>query len=151
YNKMIKSGLAKSIVVDSTYQAAGREDVFPHDNDPVHQRWNRENLGPIWVPKKGTILTLTPQNYTLYERVIRVYEQNDFTMKDGAFFLNGKEVSSYTFKMDYYWMMGDNRQNSQDSRYWGFVPEDRIVGKAWMIWFSWDGGPRWKRFFKIVR
>jgi signal peptidase I len=65
--------------------------------------------------------------------------------------LNGKEVKEYTFKMDYYWMMGDNRHQSQDSRFWGFVPEDRVVGKAWMIWFSWDGGPRWKRLFNIVK
>ena len=82
---------------------------------------------------------------------IRVYENNDLTKKDGKFYINGKEETSYTFKMDYYWMMGDNRHGSQDSRFWGFVPEDRIVGKAWMIWFSWDGGPRWKRFFNFVK
>jgi signal peptidase I len=72
-------------------------------------------------------------------------------MKDGKFFLNGKEVNSYTFKMDYYWMMGDNRHSSQDSRFWGFVPEDRIVGKASIIWFSWDKGPRWNRLFRFVK
>ena len=80
-----------------------------------------------------------------------MYEGNDFIMKEGKFYLNGKQVTDYTFKMDYYWMMGDNRHQSQDSRFWGFVPEDRVVGQAWMIWFSWDGGPRWKRFFKMVR
>ena len=72
-------------------------------------------------------------------------------MRNGKVFINDKEATSYTFKMNYYWMMGDNRHKSQDSRYWGFVPEDRIVGKAWMIWFSWDGGPRWKRLFHIVK
>jgi len=97
------------------------------------------------------VLPLTPENYPIYERAIRVYERNDFYMSNGKFFLNGTEVHDYTFKMDYYWMMGDNRQGSQDSRFWGFVPEDRIVGKAWMIWFSWDGGPRWNRLFKIVK
>ena len=101
--------------------------------------------------KKGATLQLTPQNYKIYERAIRSYENNEFEMKDGKFILNVKETSSYTFKMDYYWMMGDNRHYSQDSRYWGFVPEDRVVGKAWMIWFSWENGPRWNRLFRIVK
>lgn len=149
--KMLKNGLAKSIVVDTLFQEENRDDVFPYDADSVHARWNRDNFGPVWVPQKGVPLTLTASNYSIYERAIRVYEKNDFIMKNGKFFLNGKEVTSYTFKMDYYWMMGDNRQGSQDSRYWGFVPEDHIVGKAWLIWFSWDGGPRWKRLFRIVK
>jgi signal peptidase I len=146
-DKMLKNKLASSIVLDEAYNGGGG-DVFPYDT--IH-KWTREDFGPIWIPKKGTPLQLTNENYALYERAIRVYEKNDFYQKDGKFFLNGKEVTSYTFKMDYYWMMGDNRQGSQDSRYWGFVPEDRVVGKAWMIWFSWDGGPRWKRFFNIVK
>jgi signal peptidase I len=122
--------------------------IFPYDT--LH-KWTVDNYGKIWVPKKGTPLTLTPENYSIYERAIRVYEHNDFYMKDGKFFLNGKETSTYTFKMDYYWMMGDNRHNSQDSRFWGFVPEDRVVGKAWLIWFSWDKGPRWNRLFRFVK
>jgi signal peptidase I len=122
--------------------------IFPYDT--LH-KWSVDNYGKIWIPKKGETLTLVPNDYSVYERAIRVYEHNDFYMKDGKFFLNGKEVTSYTFKMNYYWMMGDNRHNSQDSRYWGFVPEDRIVGKAWLIWFSWDGGPRWKRLFRFVK
>jgi signal peptidase I len=122
--------------------------IFPYDT--LH-KWSVDNYGKIWIPKKGESLTLTAVNYSEYERAIRVYEHNDFYMKDGKFFLNGKEVTAYTFKMDYYWMMGDNRHNSQDSRYWGFVPEDRIVGKASLIWFSWDGGPRWKRIFRFVK
>jgi signal peptidase I len=146
-DKMLKNKLATSIVLDELYNGGGG-DVFPHDT--VH-KWTREDFGPIWIPKKGAPLQLTKENYSLYERAIRNYEKNEFYQKEGKFFLNGKEVTSYTFKMDYYWMMGDNRQGSQDSRYWGFVPEDRIVGKAWMIWFSWDGGPRWKRFFNIVK
>lgn len=113
--------------------------------------WKLDNYGPIWIPRKGATLSLNDSTYSIYQRAIRVYEHNDFFQRDGKFFLNGKEVNSYTFRMNYYWMMGDNRHQSQDSRFWGFVPEDRVVGKAWMIWFSWDGGPRWKRFFKIVR
>ncbi|HVG13557.1 MAG TPA: S26 family signal peptidase, partial [Chitinophagaceae bacterium] len=117
----------------------------------IQQRWTIDNYGPIWIPKKGAVLQLTPENYNIYERAIRVYEKNNFEMRDGKFFLDGQPVTSYTFKMNYYWMMGDNRHGSQDSRFWGFVPEDRVVGKAWMIWFSWDKGPRWNRLFKIVR
>ena len=124
--------------------------IFPYDT--LH-KWSVDNFGGdgLWIPKKGVSLPLTAENYSLYERAIRVYEHNDFYMKDGKFFLNGKEVTSYTFKMDYYWMMGDNRHNSQDSRFWGFVPEDRIVGKASLIWFSWDKGPRWNRLFRFVK
>lgn len=122
--------------------------VFPYDR--AHN-WSRDNFGPIWVPKKGAVLTLTPENYPLYERAIRVYENNEFSQKEGKFFLNGAETTTYQFKLNYYWMMGDNRQGSQDSRYWGFVPEDRIVGKAWLIWFSYENGPRWKRLFNIVK
>lgn len=146
-DNMIKNGLVASIAVDTAFNY-GSTLVFPYDQ---YHKWTRDNFGPIWIPKKGAALQLTPENYAIYERSIRVYEGNQFYMQNGKFFLNGKEVTSYTFKMDYYWMMGDNRQGSQDSRYWGFVPEDRIVGKAWMIWFSWENGPRWKRLFNIVK
>ncbi|MET0634986.1 MAG: signal peptidase I [Chitinophagaceae bacterium] len=122
--------------------------IFPFDT--LH-KWTVDNYGPIVIPKKGGTIQLTPQNYSEYVRAIRVYEHNDFNMVNGKFILNGKEVTSYTFGLEYYWMMGDNRQGSQDSRFWGFVPEDRIVGKAWMIWFSYDHGPRWNRLFKIVK
>jgi signal peptidase I len=125
--------------------------VFPYD---AEHRWTRDNFGGdpgIWIPKKGASIQLTPENYNIYERAIRVYEGNDFGMQGSSFVLNGQPITSYTFKMNYYWMMGDNRQGSQDSRYWGFVPEDRIVGKAWLIWFSWEGGPRWNRLFRTVK
>jgi signal peptidase I len=148
--KMLTSGLAANIVVDTTIYGGGGS-VFPYDTIGSRKNWSRDNFGPVWIPKKGEALQLSAENYALYERAIRVYEQNEFYMSNGRFYLNGQEVTSYTFKMDYYWMMGDNRQGSQDSRYWGFVPEDRIVGKAWMIWFSWEGGPRWNRLFNIVR
>lgn len=145
--RMLKNGFASSIVLDRSFGYGGG-DVFPFD---TLRKWTRDNFGPVWIPQKGASLHLTPENYPIYERAIRVYERNDFYLKDGKFFLNGKEVSDYTFKMDYYWMMGDNRQGSQDSRYWGFVPEDRVVGKAWLIWFSYENGPRWKRLFRIVK
>lgn len=122
--------------------------VFPFDES---YNWSRDNYGPVWIPARGATLKLTERNYPIYERAIRVYEKNEFEMRDGKFYLNGKETDSYTFKMNYYWMMGDNRQGSQDSRYWGFVPEDRIVGKAWLIWFSWENGPRWNRLFRVVK
>ena len=122
--------------------------IFPFDQQHA---WAIDSFGPVWIPKKGAILQLTTDNFSIYERAIRVYEHNDFYQDKGKFFLNGKETTQYTFKMDYYWMMGDNRHGSQDSRFWGFVPEDRIVGKASMIWFSWDGGPRWSRLFNFVK
>jgi len=146
--KMKASPLIKSIqpIVDTlpAYNAAFEDYVY-------NNKWTVDNYGKIWVPKKGSAIILNDSTYSIYQRVIRVYERNDLVVKNGKYFINGKETTSYTFKMDYYWMMGDNRHQSQDSRFWGFVPEDRIVGKAWMIWFSYDGSPRWKRFFNIVK
>ncbi len=146
--KMKKSGFAKQItpILDGGWGSPASPEPFVLENN-----WTPDNYGPIWIPNKGGQIQLNDSTFKIYERAIRVYEQNDFYKKDGKFFLNGKEVTSYTFKMDYFWMMGDNRHGSQDSRFWGFVPEDRIVGKAWMIWFSWEGGPRWKRLFNIVK
>jgi len=151
--KMKTSGLAKNIrpmldepaTTDPHYWG---QVLFPFDT--LH-KWTVDFYGPVWIPKKGATLQLTPENYSIYERAIRVYEHNNFERRGNQFYLNGKETSSYTFKMDYYWMMGDNRHESQDSRYWGFVPEDRVVGKAWLIWFSYDNGPRWNRLFRIVK
>jgi signal peptidase I len=145
---LVKRADPELIPADKIDFSNNRPMVFPYDT--LH-KWTIDDFGPIWIPKKGGTLELTPVNYSVYERAIRVYEHNDFFMKDNKFFLNGTEVKSYTFKMDYYWMMGDNRHGSQDSRFWGFVPEDRVVGKAWLIWFSWEGGPRWKRLFRTVK
>ena len=148
YEKMKTSGLAVSITpnLENNWQEASAVEPYV-----IANRWTLDNFGPIWIPRKGATLPLNDSTYGIYQRAIRVYEKNDFYRKDGQFILNGKPVTDYTFKMDYYWMMGDNRHGSQDSRFWGFVPEDRVVGKAWMIWFSWDGGPRWNRLFKIVK
>jgi signal peptidase I len=118
--------------------------------------WTRDNYGPIWIPKKGASVKLTLDNLPIYERCIRAYEENDLQVRDGKIFINGKEANEYTFKLDYYWMMGDNRHNSADSRYWGFVPEDHIVGKPIFIWWSSDpdrngfSGIRWNRIGNIV-
>jgi signal peptidase I len=145
--KMMAAGMIRDIRINYEYFDGGGP-TFPYDS--IH-KWTRDNFGPVWIPKKGSSINLTAENFSIYRWAIMHYEKNDFYMKDGRFYLNGKEVTSYTFKMDYYWMMGDNRQDSQDSRYWGFVPEDRIVGKAWLIWFSWEKGPRWKRLFRFVK
>ena len=128
-------------------------DLYPLNG---HYGWTRDNYGPIWIPQKGKSVKLTMDNIAIYERPIRVYEENDLQVRDGKIFINGKEANEYTFKMDYYWMMGDNRHNSADSRYWGFVPEDHIVGKPIFIWWSSDpdrhgfSGIRWNRLFRWV-
>jgi len=144
HQKMLKSGLATKI----TPEIDNGQDVYPYDHG---HPWSRDNYGPVWIPKKGVPMPLTAENYSVYERAIRVYEGNKLEMKDGKIFLNDQPADHYTFKMNYYWMMGDNRHGSQDSRYWGFVPEDHVVGEAWLIWMSWDKGVRWNRLFKKIR
>jgi signal peptidase I len=127
---------------------------FPSDSQ---YSWNLDNFGPIWIPKKGVTVQLTTRNLPLYRRIIDVYEENDLKVKDGVIYINGAIAKEYTFKMDYFWMMGDNRYNSADSRYWGFVPEDHVVGKASFVWLSLDKNKsflakiRWERFFMGVK
>ena len=130
------------------------DEIYPKN---MVKSWTRDNYGPVWIPKKGESIKLSLDNLPIYERPIKVYEHNDLEVRDGKIFINGEQTDSYTFKMDYYWMMGDNRHNSADSRYWGFVPEDHIVGKPIFIWWSSDpdrglfsGGIRWSRLFSIV-
>lgn len=149
YSKLLNTAGVVKIQIETADQPG---DVFPLGGGKT---WTRDNYGPIYIPKKGAKLALNAYNFPIYERIIRVYENNTLEVKNGKYFVNGKETSTYQFKMDYYWMMGDNRHNSADSRYWGFVPEDHIVGRPVLIWLSLnkdkgllDGKIRFSRFFK---
>ena len=114
-------------------------------------KWSIDNYGPIWIPAKGKSINLTFENIVTYHRCIEKYEGNKLEVKGKQVFINDKPATTYTFKYNYYWMMGDNRHASQDSRFWGFVPETHVVGKASMIWFSYENGPRWNRLFKFIK
>lgn len=142
----------KKVIVEP--EIIGGTMYYPVDYD---NGWTRDNYGPIWIPKRGATIELTQENLALYRRCIKNYEHNELEEKDGVVYINGEKATTYTFQYDYYWMMGDNRHNSADSRSWGFVPEDHIVGKPIMIWLSldkdrslFDGGIRWNRLFRWV-
>jgi len=141
--------------VKKVNMAAGNWDknIFPFSQN---YPWNVDNFGPLPIPKKGETIQLNMTNLPIYERIIALYEEHKLEVKDSTIFIDGAAAGQYTFAMDYYWMMGDNRHNSADSRYWGFVPEDHVVGKAVFIWLSLDkekslpAGIRWNRLFRTV-
>jgi signal peptidase I len=125
--------------------------IFPHIN-----KWNRDNYGPIYIPQAGKTVAINLMTLPFYSRIITDYEKNTIEIKGSDIYINNQKTKKYTFKQDYYWMMGDNRHNSEDSRYWGYVPADHIVGKPVFIWMSWDSNGkgwnkiRWERLFTTV-
>ena len=122
--------------------------IFPHD--PQYP-WSIDNYGPIYMPKKGETVELNEKTIPFYRDLLKRYEGVSFAENGNEYYINGKKTNKYTFKQDYYWMMGDNRQNSLDARYWGYVPFDHVVGKPVFIWMSWDGKhPRFERWFTTV-
>ena len=138
------------------YEKAGiyADYIFPHDKN---YKWNNDNFGPITVPSAGETVSITTKNLSIYKDIIERYENNKLEVVSGEIYINDKLATTYTFAMDYFWMMGDNRHNSADSRFWGFVPENHIVGKALFVWMSWDKNAkglkkiRWNRLFRSVK
>jgi signal peptidase I len=149
-------GFANVVSVDKLEENPGEWDpmVFPHDKN---YPWNVDNFGPITIPAKGQHVKLTMENLPFYKRIIHVYENNELTVNGNDIVINGETTDSYTFKMNYFWMMGDNRHNSADSRMWGFVPEDHVVGKASFIWLSlnkdqsFPKNVRLRRMFQFIK
>jgi signal peptidase I len=142
-----------------------QEGVFPYSSyydyygkpEKKYTHWSTDNFGPLWIPKKGASIEINDSTLAIYGTAIKLYDHNDdVKIENGKLSIAGKEVTQYTFKQNYYFMMGDNRHNSLDSRFWGFVPEDHIVGKAFFIWLSIDRNAdtlhkiRWNRFFKMI-
>lgn len=150
-----KVATVKSVEKSIDLEMFDPSSLFPFDTT-FH--WTIDNYGTIWIPKKGATVNLTLQNLPLYERIIHAYELNDLKVENGKIYINGAETDKYTFKYNYYWMMGDNRHNSLDSRFWGFVPENHVVGKAVFVWLSLDknkplfgGKVRWNKIMRKVK
>jgi signal peptidase I len=142
---------------DGLFPYSNYSDGVP-DTKKKYTHWSTDNFGPLWIPKKGASIEVNDSTLAIYGTTIKFYDHNDdVKIEDGKLFVDGKEVKQYTFKQNYYFMMGDNRHNSLDSRFWGFVPEDHIVGKAFFIWLSIDKDAdfinkiRWNRFFKLIK
>ncbi|SFU56067.1 signal peptidase I [Pustulibacterium marinum] len=149
-SELQKNSAIDSIVKMIIPKGIADPSVFPHSSN---MKWNRDNFGPISIPEKGEKVELSLENLPLYERIISDYEGHDLQVKGSQILVDGKPTNSYTFGQDYYWMMGDNRHNSEDSRFWGYVPFDHVLGKPVFVWFSWDSfakKPRWDRIFTTV-
>ena len=152
------SGLAGEVDIISTINRSGTLQVFPNAYTDEFNEWTLDDFGPVYIPKAGETVELNSRNIHMYRRVIGVYDGNDLEEKDGLVYINGEEATSYTFEQDYFWMMGDNRHRSADSRMWGFVPNDHIVGRASFTWFSrqtkeqhGESKIRWDRVFTNVK
>ena len=153
--EILRTGIVDSIVQRITQTKTANINFFPN---AIPYDWNEDNFGPILIPKAGMTVDINEQTLPLYKKIIREYEKNVLSKEGSTIFINGKEASSYTFEQDYYWMMGDNRHRSEDSRYWGYVPEDHVVGKPVLVWFSIDGindgiknwSVRWDRLMTTV-
>jgi len=149
----IAEKLRKDSEVDSVIKVIEPKGVLDRSVFPnvASLGWNTDNYGPIYIPKEGTTVALDKNSLPFYKRIIGEYEHNQLDVIGEHIFINGKKANSYTFKQDYYWMMGDNRQNSLDARSWGYVPFDHVVGKPVLIWFSIENGKvRWERLFTTV-
>lgn len=148
-----KMPFIEEVAVSESKVDSSTNQVFPYSK---YYQWSRDNYGPLVMPQKGATVNISPKNILLYERIIRNYEGNTLEVKDGEIIVNGEKTDEYTFKMNYYFMLGDNRHNSADSRYWGFVPEDHIIGKPILVWLSLNKNKsfpmniRWDRFFKYA-
>jgi len=138
-----------SITPNKQVKGVRDSDIFPHD---PNYNWNVDFFGPLYIPEEGKTIDLNLEVLPLYKRVITEYEGNTLQVKGNQILINGEVTNTYTFKQNYYWMMGDNRHNSIDARRWGFVPFNHVIGKPVFIWMSWDGikNPRWERFFTTV-
>lgn len=156
--EMVDQNLVAEIQPYDPTSRRGTLDMYPNTNKFDFATWDLDNYGPIHLPAAGETVDLTPRNVALYKRVITAYEGHGFEERDGQVFIDGEAATTYTFSQGYYWLMGDNRHSSADSRYWGFVPEDHVVGKAAFTWFSkmneaqhGESGIRWDRMFKAVK
>ena len=153
--EILRTGIVDSITQKITQTKTANINFFPN---AIPYDWNEDNFGPILIPKAGMTVDINEQTLPLYKKIIREYEKNELSKEGSKIFIDGKEASSYTFEQDYYWMMGDNRHRSEDSRYWGYVPEDHVVGKPVLVWFSIDGindgiknwSVRWDRLMTTV-
>ncbi|MVN23397.1 signal peptidase I [Mucilaginibacter arboris] len=154
-NLAVLKSYSNIISIKPIVELKGKYDpqIFPHNE---HFKWNEDNFGPLVLPKKGMTIPLNDSTMVLYKRAIAFYENNQVEVKGNAVFINQKKADHYTFKLNYYWMMGDNRHNSLDSRFWGYVPEDHIIGKGMITWFSVDSAAsglnkiRWNRILKAI-